>query len=512
MKAKIGKIFNSKKYLLFCILIAAISLLFTSKNSFLFAFNDWVDANAFFTVGKGIINGVIPYRDIFEQKGLILYFIYALGYLINNHAFYGIYLIEIGFFSVFLYYAHKIFNIYLDKKYSIILIPILAFIVTTSRTFVHGGSCEEFILALEAVSLYYYFKHFKIKKLTTKETIINGMLASTIIMMKYTLIGLWAGFGLFILIDYLRNREYKKGIHFCICFGIGMLIPIAICFIYLAINHAIKEFIYCYLTFNMTSYNNGNKVDLVNNFVPLFKGAWAQIKMNCSRVTPLLLLYPVFLHFFKKEDDNKYFKKSLLGLIIIEMIILFWGLKFYTYYLLPLYVFIIISLLSIMLLIIKYFPKIFNAKYSRVIFILMPILFLSLTFFASKFRDDMFKEKKDYFQFKYADYINCKKKNATLLNMGFLDAGLYTTSGIVPNTKFFEVQNIAYEVFPDNLDHMKENVINKDIDYVLYYTENNLEYVKENDSYIFENYDLVFDDTYIFEGRKYNAFLFEIKN
>ena len=61
---------------LFFLLTSTIILLFTSKCSPLYPFNDWVDINAFFTVGKSITRGILPYRDIFEQKGPILYFLF----------------------------------------------------------------------------------------------------------------------------------------------------------------------------------------------------------------------------------------------------------------------------------------------------------------------------------------------------------------------------------------------------------------------------------------------------
>ena len=56
------------KYLIFSFLVAFITLLITSKNSFLYLFNDWVDANSFFTVGKSMFNGLVVYKDIFEQN------------------------------------------------------------------------------------------------------------------------------------------------------------------------------------------------------------------------------------------------------------------------------------------------------------------------------------------------------------------------------------------------------------------------------------------------------------
>ena len=65
--------FNVQSFVLL-ILVSFCSLLFCTKNSWLYSFNDWVDGNAFFTMGKGMVNGLVPYKDLFEQKGPLLYF------------------------------------------------------------------------------------------------------------------------------------------------------------------------------------------------------------------------------------------------------------------------------------------------------------------------------------------------------------------------------------------------------------------------------------------------------
>ena len=87
--------------LLLCFFLAFVCITVCSKNSFLYAFNDWVDANAFFTMGKGFVNGLVPYLDLFEQKGPILYLIYGIGYLFSHDSFFGIYLLEIISYTVF---------------------------------------------------------------------------------------------------------------------------------------------------------------------------------------------------------------------------------------------------------------------------------------------------------------------------------------------------------------------------------------------------------------------------
>jgi hypothetical protein len=40
----------------------------------------------------------------------------------------------------------------------------------------------------------------------------------------------------------------------------------------------------------------------------------------------------------------------------------------------------------------------------------------------------------------------------TLLNYGALDGGFYLAADIVPNVRYFEVQNIDYNLYPENMD------------------------------------------------------------
>ena len=83
---------------------AVLILLFTTRSSVLFVCNNWDDANSYFTMGKGMMNGMVIYRDLYDQKGPFLYLLYGLAYLISNKTFLGVFIFEIiaGTFSYIL--------------------------------------------------------------------------------------------------------------------------------------------------------------------------------------------------------------------------------------------------------------------------------------------------------------------------------------------------------------------------------------------------------------------------
>lgn len=79
----------------YLLLAGFVLLLFATRSSFLYPCNDWNDANSYFSVGKALFNGKMPYRDVFDQKGMYLYFFYGLAYLVSHTTFAGVFLLEI---------------------------------------------------------------------------------------------------------------------------------------------------------------------------------------------------------------------------------------------------------------------------------------------------------------------------------------------------------------------------------------------------------------------------------
>ncbi len=205
---------KQQKYIiyLYCLLISLIFLFICSKNSPFYPFNNWDDPNSFFTVGKGMANGLVPYKDLFEQKGPIIYLIHAISYLISNTTFIGVFLFEVISFSIFLYFTFKTMSLYCRKIHVLWVAPFISGIILTSYVFVAGDSAEEFCMPLFAISLYYminYYKNIYPEKMPTKQVILIGILAGLTFWIKYNLLGLWLGFMLVLFIGLCANKQIK---------------------------------------------------------------------------------------------------------------------------------------------------------------------------------------------------------------------------------------------------------------------------------------------------------------
>jgi hypothetical protein len=220
-----------------------------------------------------------------------------------------------------------------------------------------------------------------------------------------------------------------------------------------------------------------------------------------------VLILSLILSFLTKEK-NKLFRVSLVFLTYISLFFICFGAKAYIYYLLPIFsITIVLIILFGVKLIKKYIDLVIDTKIMLVFSFVFIIILVFMSYFFANYKEEIKYTKKDYVQYKYAEYLS-KYKNPTLLNMGFIDMGLYTTSGIIPNTRYFELINVSYEDYSEIYDEMENYVKNKEVDFIVYiHFDSNLPPAQ----YIYDNYELVYRDDYTFEHSPYQAFLFKVK-
>ena len=96
---------NEKKILMGIGFVFVIAMVFCSSFTSPLYPNYYGDDSAVFVlIGKAIVNGKIVYKDLFDHKGPILFFIEAIGYSISERT--GIWIIQciFGLFTLLFVY------------------------------------------------------------------------------------------------------------------------------------------------------------------------------------------------------------------------------------------------------------------------------------------------------------------------------------------------------------------------------------------------------------------------
>lgn len=451
-----------KKDLLFSILITVFSfalLFFCSASSPRYAINPWDDANAFFTVGKAMANGIIPYKDIFEQKGPLLYLIHCLAYFISKTSFAGVYVFESVFLAAFTFYIYKTAKLFVGEFLSFIAGVLTLTVIVNTPSFYIGDSAEEFSLPFLAFGLYHFVRYFKDsrdKELSKKVYLAGGFFAGCIAMIKFTVIGMWFGWMAIISIHTLAVRkQVKQAFINAFVFIGGMILAFIPWVIYFGVNGAFKDFINVYFIINATAYAGDNS--FIVQVLDIIYAYRLQFSRSPVSLIAALLGAVAPVIFGSLTDGKIYSRLAFPVLYGITVFCIYYGGRTYPYYFLPSVMFVCILIITVFHIISDRFTGKKEKKSSDVKGWLAAVgsVVICAGIVASAFALNPVSKKtirdKDLtYQKKISDYINEHNPDGTILCYGSLDLGVYLFDDYTKLFKHFEHQNIYSPKYTEN--------------------------------------------------------------
>ncbi len=429
---------KNMRTLLFCFFTAFILLTLCTKSSFIYPFNDWVDSNCFFTVGKSMLHGKVLYRDIYEQKGPWLYFLHAGAYLISHKTFFGVYLLELGAGTVFLYFAAKTLFLYRVRGVYALL-PFFGAAVYASRSFCHGDSVEELILPIFTACLYLSERSFRRRKpLTVKEWFAVGALAGLVLWMKFNLVGFFVGWALVPIWKSFRQNGIVSAFKAAGAVLAGVLLPTVPVLLYFGVTRSLGDLWTAYFYNNLFLYAKASQGGLAEITAVL---QTLLLRLKTHVVRNWIYAVPGILGVVWYTAVRKGVRAHLLLTALFTVLCVCTGAVCCPYYTLVFSVFTLFFCLPVCSAL-SHLPIEPNPKIITPALVLVSLM-LSGTFAYCTSTNTYLTayQKDDLPQYKFEKII-CSMENPSLLNFGFLDGGFYTVTDIVPDCKYFCRLNI----------------------------------------------------------------------
>ena len=237
------------------VICAVITFFFTLKSQL----HPWIgsealtDSSVFKTVSMMIEKGYMPYKDSFDHKGPMIYFINIIGDLIDDYQ--GVWYIEYIFIIVALFMMYKI------SRLSITIIPsIITVLISMNLLFVYyegGNFTEVYALAFIAGSIFIFLDYIINEKVNKIRLIILGICFASTCLLRLNMIAAWVVFCLYIFIICIKNKDIKNILFFIKWFIVGVLIVILPTFLWLIRNKLLKAFWDVYIVFN-SKYSSTN--------------------------------------------------------------------------------------------------------------------------------------------------------------------------------------------------------------------------------------------------------------
>ena len=419
--------------------IAAIALVLCSKSSPLYVLNDWMDANIFFTMGKSMFRGKVLYRDVFDHKGQVLYFLYGIASLLDSTGFTGVLVLEILAFALFLHYGLRTAELLAGR----VLHPAWAVLpaagIAASRAFSHGGSAEELLLPFLAFALYGAVKTLQEKDPMPLRTVaLHGFLAGCALWLKYTVLGFYLVWAALLAVVYLRRRRAAQLGKSVAAYLGGMALATLPWVVYFGVHGALGDWFTCYFYDNIFLYKGEDGGAAV-----LAQHLWWAVRdaLPAAVLLAMFLLWAVCRKRFAAAVSVAALAAGLALTSLMGGYLVYYGL-----------VLAVFAPLGLVPLAVLWGTR----KNCGLVWLAAGAAWC---FAFSPNRTLRFRKADDMPQTRFAAEIN----GGTLLNYGTLDGGFYTAAGVLPPCKYFCVTNMPLD---EQWTDQQAVLVNSAVDYV----------------------------------------------
>ena len=230
MQEKINKK-NDKVPYIFLITLVAINLFLFSSVSPLHSlmnmqYNEWL----YYLIGKGMVNGLVPYKDLIDHKGPYLFYFFGMANIIN-YKHIGLYILALLFYSLIAIFSYKISYLILSKSDKSLSNPInkilsiftafIIFVMCSSYYMSFGTiSAEVFTLPYMFMSYYlflkflYYNGGFKNQPNSLSSELkyasVYGICAGISFFIKANAILAYVPIAICLLFYFIRKKQFKN--------------------------------------------------------------------------------------------------------------------------------------------------------------------------------------------------------------------------------------------------------------------------------------------------------------
>lgn len=320
---KIKGTFQKIIFLLFvCLVFMLICAGFTSP---LYPHYTGLDSSVFLTVAKGIVNGRIPYVDLFDHKGPVFYWMEAAGYFIGGRM--GVFLFQCLLLTCDLFIVDRLSSLFRVNFLSL-AIP---FFAVFFYLFQHGNLTEEFSLPMLYAGVYYELNFLlsEEEKHAPGIAFFYGILLGLMAFIRLNNAFILCALLLCIIIVLVWKGQWVNLLG-NLCAGLLGLASVAmpICFYYYR-HGALNDMLYGTFLFNLVYAKN-------NTHTPIFSSNFLHFLVLFAPGA-----YACVIYFLKWKETKHRAYSSLLFTAILTFIMLAYTNVYMHYYLLGLPLFVV---------------------------------------------------------------------------------------------------------------------------------------------------------------------------
>ena len=167
------------------------------------------DSSAFLYIGKRMAEGRLPYRDLFDHKGPLLYLIQRIGIGLTPGSYTGVWLLELLGMAVSAWYMLKLAGLVTEKRADSYL-TVLAVLGACGWMVWQGGNfTEEFALPWISCTAFIFCSFFESRTYRTIDILLLGLSFAAVLMLRANMVAVWGCYIPIVLVLLLKEKRFS---------------------------------------------------------------------------------------------------------------------------------------------------------------------------------------------------------------------------------------------------------------------------------------------------------------
>lgn len=197
-------------------------------------------------MGRGMMEGVVPYRDLFDQKGPFIFLIYGFSYALCG-SYWLVFVLEVSALTVSMVFCYKAARLFVSGRKAFIVSLLIVYSMCSFHCYAGGGHPAEFILPFQFAAAYEVCRLYRYPGRFVKTGIVLGAGIGMALLLKFNLAAFWCVPCLYVL---ARARMAGKAWAFTGSVCVTLLLILAPCLWYFYSRGALRDLYEGYVVFN----------------------------------------------------------------------------------------------------------------------------------------------------------------------------------------------------------------------------------------------------------------------
>lgn len=211
-------------------------LLPTSPLNMPFTFRD---SGVFLYAGWRILHGEIPYRDVWDHKPPVIFYINALGLAIADHSRWGVWLIEL----ILLFFAAFLGYLLIKRLFGVLpaALGLLLFCLSLVPLIQGGNFTTEYTLPLQFAALWLFHRADPSERPALNFFLI-GLTGAIAFLTKQTAVGVWLAIVVYLTVQRVVTKRGGQWAREIVFIALGGSTFIALVALFFAVQGALPQF------------------------------------------------------------------------------------------------------------------------------------------------------------------------------------------------------------------------------------------------------------------------------